>query len=707
MLRQLDLLPVYDSSERDIVDHLIVPLLGNSLEYYRGVGFFTSGWLRVAARGVRQLVENGGRARIVLSPIMEAGDWGAFQLGDRARQEPHLKEVLRRNIEELEACLERDTLNSLAWLIADNVLDFRFAVPRDTSVRGDYHDKVGVFVDGNGDIVAIHGSFNDTIQGTLNGEAFSVFKSWEPGQGPFVEQHKKRVLSLWEIGNAQFVTSPIPDATRERLVQLRTSRDRPYALPRVSHSKVESLPGLHCPVSLRGFQLEAIEKWKENNCHGILEMATGTGKTITALAAAVDRHRALGKLLLVVLVPYLHLLEQWARECKQFGFLPVLCSGEHGNWVVEARSRIADLKLGVTHCCLLVVHNSAAIPVFTKLAQTFPADLSMLVADEVHALGAPRMRSALIPDASSRLGLSATPRRWFDDEGTAFLMEYFDGIAFELSLEKAIGEYLTPYEYHPILVELQEEEEGRYADITSQIAALHGRADEDPQVEDRVKMLLIERARITAAARNKLPLLLSMLGELQQAGEADGGEIRDILLYCAPGTHREILRAVADLGIRCHEFVHTVGLPAREVVLRHFASGDVQALVAIKCLDEGVDVPSTRIAFFLASTTNPREFVQRRGRVLRLAKGKDRAVIYDFVVVPSANTPSEAARSLLEREFPRFAEFASAASNEFEARAVVRGVLDKYEMLNLLDERPWDVYHRIRDRSGMIGLLEQ
>ena len=231
MLRELDLLPVYDSSEKDIVRDLMVPLLKNSNQYYRGVGFFTSGWLRLAAEGLVNLVENGGIARFVVSPILEPDDWDALQRGQSAKQDEQLRAVLQRGIDELAGALENDTRNCLAWLVADRVLDFRFAIPRERTAPGDYHDKVGVAFDAAGDEVAFHGSFNDTFKGSLNGEAFSVFKSWEEGQRPYVERHKARLLSLWEGGNSQFAVRKIPDAIREQFIRLRTSKERPYVLP--------------------------------------------------------------------------------------------------------------------------------------------------------------------------------------------------------------------------------------------------------------------------------------------------------------------------------------------------------------------------------------------------------------------------------------------------------------------------------------------
>ena len=179
-------------------------MLFRSSSYLRGVGFFTSGWLKLAAHGLTELIEKGGKARIVLSPIMEKSDWEAFQLGEEARSNEELKKILSNNIDDIALALESNTLNALAWMIADDLLEFRFAVSRDPYSGGDYHDKVGVFIDDQDDIVAIHGSFNDSIKGSLNGEAFSVFKSWKEGQRPFVNQHYNRLKKLWQSGNSLF-----------------------------------------------------------------------------------------------------------------------------------------------------------------------------------------------------------------------------------------------------------------------------------------------------------------------------------------------------------------------------------------------------------------------------------------------------------------------------------------------------------------------
>lgn len=697
MLKELELLPVYDSECYDLIRDLQVPLLRQAKDYLRGVGFFTSGWLRLAAQGMAAFVMGGGSARIVVSPILDVADWEALKFGESAKTDAVLREVLERNIEDLAITLENDTRNALAWMVADGLLEFRFALPRNRESSGDYHDKVGIFTDGNGDRVAIHGSLNDSIKASLNGEAFSVFKSWELGQSPYVEMHKTRLEALWNNQNKQFSVYRIPEAIRDKFIQLRTSIDPPYV--RSSSQQIRALSP-HCTINLHGYQQTAIDEWRQAGCRGVFEMATGTGKTITSLAAATSVYQEHGRLALIILVPYLHLLEQWERNCKQFGFNPILCSGEHGRWQINVKSAIQDFNIGSkSHICILAVHKTAAMDKFATATRRLPEDNTLLIGDEAHGLGASHLRRALIDNAGMRLGLSATPRRWFDDEGTDTIFRYFGQTCFEYSLDQAIGKFLTPYEYYPQLVSLSEEEAEQYEDITQKIVAIAASAEHDPEVRERLKKLLLQRSRIISSARQKLPALLQLLRRMLEDYRQRGDELNGILIYCAPGGHKEVLRAVAALGLRCHEFVHEVSLSEREKLLTQFDAGDIQVLVAIKCLDEGVDVPSTRIAFILASSTNPREFVQRRGRILRKSEGKDRAVVYDFLVAPPTERLALKLGSdvaILQREMPRFVEFASSAMNQFSARAVVRDILDNLEMLNLLDEKPWDVYHTLK-----------
>lgn len=562
MLKELNLLPVYDSAEQDLIQDLIVPLLENSQEYLRGVGFFTSGWLRIAAAGIVHLVESGGKARFVVSPLLEKKDWEALQMGEEAKHDEWLKQILEKDIQSLADTLEKDTRHALAWMVADNVLEFRFAIPREWSSGGDYHDKVGVFTDSEGNRVAIHGSFNDTIKGSLNGEAFSVFKSWESGQASYEQIHTKRLTKLFYYGNQQFKIYTIPEAARRAFIKLRESSTRPYALPQES---AVLLPGsrkdTRPPVKLHPYQEEAIQAWIKVNCQGIFEMATGTGKTFTSLAAAMNRVKALGRLTLIILVPYLHLLDQWREDCEKFGFFPILCSGEHQGWNLEVLSKIQDFNIGaVKTLCLLAVHDTAASEKFKKATRHISSEYAMLIGDEVHALGSPSMQQALLPQASMRLGLSATPRRWFDEVGTAALFAYFGQVCFEFPLEKAIGPYLTPYMYYPQPIHLILDELGEYQELSSRISLLIRQTD-DKKAEQRnvLEKLLIKRARILASAEEKLPQLLTLLRRKIREHAQQEEEIRNTLIYCAPGSHKDVLKAVAQLEIQRHGFEYSAG----------------------------------------------------------------------------------------------------------------------------------------------------
>jgi superfamily II DNA or RNA helicase len=711
MLKDLHLVPVYDSADYDLIQDLIIPLLQNSTAYARGVGFFTSGWLRLTSLGLSRLIENGGKAKIVLSPIIERADWEAFQLGEEARTNEVLKKTLVMNIDNIASGLEQATLNTMAWMIADGLLEFKFAVARDYDSGGDYHDKVAVFTDDQGDSVAIHGSFNDSIKGTLNGEAFSVFKSWEDGQRPFVDQHRNRLSELWRDNNRQFKVFTIPEACHQQFIKLRSTNTRPYfiALNKSSANLITSDSDKPSDrVKLHEYQKDAIQSWISANCLGILEMATGTGKTITSLSAAINRYKNLQRLVLVILVPYLHLLEQWERICSTFGFNPILCSSEHGNWQIEVKSKIQDFNINaIDNICIVAVHATASTEKFRKATKGLTPKYTMIIGDEVHGLGAYHMRKAMIPNAGMRLGLSATPRRWFDEEGTQAIFSYFGPVCFEFPLERAIGKYLAPYEYKPVLIHLTQSEMEAYEELTGKIQKLSSMLDGGKgEIEEVFKKLLLERALIIGSAEEKLNSLLIILKQMIDKAKKIDENVAHILVYCAPGTHKNVLRSVANLGLKCHEFVHTVSLNDRQKILDQFANGEIQVLVAVKCLDEGVDVPSTHMAFFLSSTTNPKEFVQRRGRILRLYKGKDKAILYDFIVTPSPDHipfKRDIDAGLLKREMPRFAEFSSASLNEFEARSLLWELLNYYEMLNLFDEKPWDIYHKnMEDKNGCI-----
>ena len=303
----------------------------------------------------------------------------------------------------------------------------------------------------------------------------------------------------------------------------------------------------------------------------------------------------------------------------------------------------------------------------------------------------------MIDSIHNRLGLSATPDRWFDDMGTDRLRKYFNKTVFEYDLKTAIQNgHLTRYDYHPIVVHLDTGELEEYVDLTRKISRLSTYSEEIER-GSTLERLLIKRSLILSRAQNKTPKLSELLKERRSKGD-----IRHTLVYCAAGKNKEIISIIADLNIKVHDFVYDVPDKRRTEILSQFDKGDIETLVAIKCLDEGVDIPSTRAAYFLASTSNPREFVQRRGRVLRRSEGKKKAKIYDLIVMPNIDndgfdeTYDKALMSIISKEIPRFAEFSDNAENKYEAREIIAPYLKKYDLEYLMDKLPYEIYNDLK-----------
>lgn len=679
---------VLDTSRHDLIRDFFEPALSRSVHYDRGVGYFTSGWLRVAAKGMIQFAANGGRGRWVTSPILDEQDWLALQAGDEARIDPILRAALARNIVDLAESLEKDTLCALAWMIADEILAFKLALPRNKLDRGDFHDKFGIFTDAEGNQVSFNGSYNDSIQGTRNYESIKVFCSWVPSFSPLVQSDAQRFENLWSNLDPNVRVFEMPEAVRERILQLR-SGDRPYPKPEWMklHQHREGAVGyrpnrpfMPSNIVLRDYQLEAIDSWFGHNCCGLLEMATGTGKTITALAASARLYEREERLAVIIAVPYQHLVDQWHEEAKTFGYQPSLAYQSKAQWLDTFNGQIVEFTGGYRpFISVITTHTTFISPEFQGSIARLTGPV-LLIADEAHHLGAERGRGSYPQHVPFRLALSATPDRWFDDVGTAALRAFFGETVFSLSLEEAIGISLTPYYYYPHLVSLTDEEMEQYEQLSVKIARLIGREDEEGR--QILKMLLIRRADLLNKAENKLDALSQLVDAEDNLNHA--------LFYCAPGQIDDVLRLLGwEKGLLVHRFTAEEDAKERQQLLADFDAGNLQALVAMKCLDEGVDVPSTRTAYILASSSNPREFVQRRGRILRKTPGKEFSVIHDLITVPptawlqpTASPTFESERGVMRRELQRFREFADPALNKHQALDVIWDIAKRFGLLD-------------------------
>ena len=658
-----------DTSQTDFVSELYRPLLRRSVRYKRGVGYFTSGWLKQNATGLAELAKNGGTAQIITSPELTDSDWDAIQEGTAAQSEDILRERLRVKVADLETSLEHDTRNALGWLVADGVLEFRFAIP-DNELDGDFHDKWAIFESEAGEKVAVHGSQNDSEKGFRNYESYDVFAQWTGSRDAArVTRHEERFDRIWDGNDPNVATYTIPDAVLNDLLSLRTTSERPYELGQPDDAGIE----------LREYQQEAVDAWFANRKRGLFQMATGTGKTYTAIGA-LDRllQNRTTPMLTVISVPYTHLARQWEESLAEWGYTSVthVYGTANRTWKQDLSRRIDDLSIGVREQEITITTHTSMSTEYFRGAISDAACETLLIADEVHGLGSGERRKGLTDSYDFRLGLSATPERQYDESGTKFLLDFFDGVVYEYPLEDAIPEYLVPYNYYPLIVELTEDELDAYRGLSRKLATEFSKDDPDKELIER---LLLKRARMVKSAENKLPTLRRILRGLPEH------ERDHLLVYTNPQQFESVQDVLHEVGLVQHQFTAEEDQDARETLLEGFAEGRYDALVAMKCLDEGVDVPSTERAILMSNSNNKMQFVQRRGRVLRRADelGKDHADIYDIIVVPSENPDRQLINSekkLLEKELRRFEEFARLAKNDIEARNQIEPLRTQYEI---------------------------
>ena len=445
-------------------------------------------------------------------------------------------------------------------------------------------------------------------------------------------------------------------------------------------------------IEIRSYQIEAINNFKKNNWKGILEMATGTGKTITSLLIADEYKKKDGRIFLIILVPFTHLAEQWVENCENMGFYNVLkCYESKKKWIYNLESRVRDFNIKVSDIEVVIsTYKTASVFEFSELLLGIKSN-SFIICDECHYLGSKSFRNDRLDFIEGRLGLSATPDRWWDEEGTNFLKKYFEEIVYEYDIEKAISNgVLTEYKYNPIPVDLTESEVESYKKLTKKLIALLNSKDKP---KDEIEEINRKRSKILSKAENKKYMLYSIFRRKKIE------EVFHTLIYCASGEINEIVMNLSKIGYKVHKFDSTVILKDRKKILKLFSLKKIQILVAIKCLDEGVDIPSTKVAYFLASTSNPREFIQRRGRILRKAEGKNLAQIHDFIVIPEL-ADDNLYIAIVGKELPRFAEFSKYAIDRFKARAKIMPMIKSHGMEHLLDKLPWDAYYEMVERFG-------
>ena len=717
------------SEYRSLIDNVVqdfyIPLLRDAVSYKRAVGFFSSSALVEISKGIARMAADGGRIQLVASPYLSDEDLDAIKRGYEDRHKIIENALMIQITEEPTDYYSMERLNLLASLIADGVMDIQIAYTEDESGIGMYHEKMGIIEDSVGDKIAFSGSNNESATAmAVNYETMDVFRSWgDPSESDRVRLKENAFFSIWNNTEPNINVLEFPNITDALIEKYR--RKKPdfdiderqfrgrilkYAHAIQGFHECDGPIGARVPedIQLRDYQQDAIVAWVGDNYRGIFDMATGTGKTLTGLGAISKLSQDLNDALAVIIVcPYQHLVEQWVEDFVKFNIKPIIgySSSPQKDWKKRLQKAVRDQKLRREKSFFCFVCTNATFANETVQDEIGKIQSSvLLVVDEAHNFGA-RSYARLLDDRFTyRLALSATLDRHRDDEGTAFLYDFFGKKCIEYSLERAIAEdKLTKYKYYPIVVYLTDDELLRYEQKSYEMSkCLIKGKDGKYKLNKRGEILALERARIVAGASQKLDALREQIRPYKNDN--------NILVYCGAtnvanemaeytvtdeADIRQIEAVTRILGnefnMEVAKFTSEENMETRATIKEQFQKGDrLQAIVAIKCLDEGVNIPGIRTAFILASTTNPKEYIQRRGRVLRKAENKPFAEIYDFVTLPreldsvSALTTEQAQRdlSLVKNELARIKEFGRLSMNSMEANDLIWDIQEAYHIVD-------------------------
>jgi len=703
---------VYRSDSDSLLDDFYIPALKLSASYSRAVGFFSAAMLSYAAQGISALIQNGGSMRLIFGGEIDEDDARAMNDGYEMRQlSARLGKKILHELSNVADALVNQRLTALAWLIANGQLDVKFALKR----RGMYHEKIGIFSDASGDQVVFQGSANETVHALLpdfNFESINVFPTWRQELQDHFAPYINGFERLWGNKTPNTVVLDFPDAAREELVKVAIRNKRPPSIDveidlwerlakkgRTEESEPDRYkPSL--PVSYKGAEFEirdhqraALNAWRGHECRGILAMATGSGKTLTAIYGAIKLYERLKRLFLVIAVPYQSLADQWIDELSQFQIAAIPCYDVASIWSDRLSQAVSLFEVGASRfVACVVVNRTLQSEGFQQRLARVPGTTILFIGDECHHHSASGLADSLPKHAQLRLGLSATPKHYFDDSKTAKLISYYGDVVFEFSLAEALKQgVLTPYKYFVHTVELTTSEAEQYVALSkaiSRIAADQSESDLEGKDDGDLQLLLFRRARLLGNAQGKID-------RLRQLTRKDSPS-PFTLYYCGDGSVEsddewitrqvdQVSQLLAEQGWKISHFTSRERRDARTSILDNFRIGVIDGLVAIRCLDEGIDVPDCRVAYILASSRNPKQFVQRRGRILRRAPGKTFAVVHDFLVTlpPSAET-SGTDRNLIKAELARIAEFASLATNYAEVFGTLKPLLGKYDVSHYL-----------------------
>ncbi len=670
-LREISIEKCYETAEDEhyLLNNFYIPTMKRTKVYSRIAGFFSSTSLYVASEGIEALVDNDGVIRLLISPELSESDLSilnSYQTDEFEKITNYLYDF------DVSDFLSNDRLKLFAWLLANERLEIKIVI-NNRSGSTLFHQKVGIFEDNNGDMVSFSGSINETAQAWIgNIEEFKTFKSWERGQNEYLLSDLKKFNDYWSNNKKRLASVyDLPVAIKNKIISSAPKNiDDIGAMKKFREKRQQE----NTTLSLFPHQKEAVKAWNANNKKLLFEMATGTGKTRTAIGCYLGVRKNNEKLLTIISTPQNILSKQWKNDIEIELDINVgesfIIDGSIKNWRKELEKNLLDLQNEFYKQIVIYTnHATSSSRDFIKLVKEYKGKIpTLFICDEVHAIGSDKQQNALLDIYDYRIGLSATPERMYDELGTKVIRDYFGENSYQFTIYDALNSinpitnrpFLNRFNYYPIFVPLSEEEQAKYNEITRKIIGLRSNDDVD---EEQIKTLLNNRARIVKNAVYKMAEFEALTKNLKNRGE-----LRDTIAFLTENQITDGMHILHKLSCHCSKITEQESttkklgandLSEREEYIDQFRRGNTQVLLGLKCLDEGIDIKNARIAILVASSTNPREYVQRVGRVIRDVPGKKTSEIYDFIVTPNG----EESIYLLEKEAKRANEISKNAVN--------------------------------------------
>lgn len=699
--QDLDIQIRYRSEIHNFPRDFLIPVLSQTETYKRGTGYFSTTSLIQLSVGLFEMTKNGGKIQLVCSPNLDKKDIEAIDYGYKNRDEV-IEQALIRSIQNPITHFEEERLNLIATLISNGNLDIKIAFLDDENGVRLYHEKIAVFIDREGNKISYAGSANESENG-LDGnfESLYTFCSWkDPSQVEAVQVSENDFDQMWENKTVKLHVIDFPKLAVQKLMKFKKTSGVNWNTDEEEYgyrAYLKSQQKFRVPdgVSLHEYQEAAVQEWQIKGYKGIFDMCTGAGKTFTALYGMVQLAKQCEDHLAVFIVcPYIHLVSQWEEDVEKWCSVPVIIAhskSPNSDWrgdMLKAYKRFR--KDGSPFVCITTNDTFSEEEIQQYIRRFSEVQNVLLIVDEAHNFGSQRMIKVMPWNVANRIALSATIKRHMDKTGTNKINEFFGQKCIEYTLERAIDEgNLVHYDYIPIPVALSDYELAQYRVLSQKLKKYIIIKNGKMKISEAGKPIIFQRTRLLAGAENKIGLLMSLFEKYKNDN--------NILVYCGATSIEdedsgEIVRQIdlvtrklqTEYQMSVKRFTADEDLKERQNIKTYFSQGMYQVITAIKCLDEGVNIPGIKTAFIMSSSRNPKEFVQRRGRLLRKSDNKKKAKIYDFITLPRELDnilpgDIEEDKTIIVGEVARMIEFGRLADNPEVTDELVNQIMTAYD----------------------------